>query len=99
MNLWSPSIEEKFTAWMRTPDGIHAYDNVRTRAFRLKERGWRHFGIKALWEAARYDRALELGPDVDGFKLNNNYSSRMARLLMDNEPGLRGFFSLRELRS
>jgi hypothetical protein len=35
----------------------------------------------------------------DDFKLNNNYHSRYARLIMEREPGLDGFFETRGLRS
>jgi hypothetical protein len=48
-------------------------------------------------EVVRFHRALET-TDPD-FKLNNNYSSRYARILMDEEPELAGFFQTRELKS
>jgi len=37
--------------------------------------------------------------DPDGWKLNNNYTSRYARLVMDECPDLDGFFNTRELQS
>lgn len=92
-----PSIQQRFDAWIITPDGIAVYQNILARAKRLWDRGFRHFGIKALWEAARYDRALEVGPDADGYKLCNDYHSRMARYIMERNPYLDGFFTLREL--
>jgi hypothetical protein len=63
----------------------------------LKRKGWNHYGIKAIVEVVRFHRALET-TDPD-FKLNNNYSSRYARILMDQEPELAGFFQTRELKS
>jgi hypothetical protein len=99
LTLWRPTLQERFEDWLATPDGRAVYANVRDRALRLRARGWRHFGIAALWEAARYDRALEVGPDEAGFKVNNDYRSRMARLLMDDVPGLADFFEVRELRA
>jgi hypothetical protein len=63
----------------------------------LKRKGWNHYGIKAIVEVVRFHRALET-TDPD-FKLNNNYSSRYARILMDEEPELAGFFQTRELKS
>ena len=74
------------------------YEAVRTAAFRIRERGFRHYGIGALWEAARYAYALRVGPDADGWKINNDWRSRMARELMDAEPDLSGLFELRTLR-
>lgn len=35
----------------------------------------------------------------DPFKLNNNYTSHYARLVMNNESDLRDFFELRNLRA
>jgi len=93
------TLQERFEEWLATEDGQAVYAHVRDRALRLRERGWTHFGIGALWEAARYDRALQVGPDAHGWKVNNDYRSRMARRLMEDEPRLRGFFETRELRS
>lgn len=92
-------LDDQYGAWRRTEDGQEVYTNVRDRALRLRARGWQHFGIKALWEAARYDRALAVGPDAAGFKMNNNLHSRMARELMASVPELADFFELRRLRS
>jgi hypothetical protein len=96
-SLWEPSLQVRFEQWLTTDDGQAVYEHIRARAMRLYERGWRHFGIAALWEAARYDRALEVGPDAEGWKVNNSWRSRLARRLMEDEPRLRGFFGTREL--
>ena len=37
--------------------------------------------------------------DRDGFKLNNNFTSRYARLIEREHPELRGFFRKRRLRA
>jgi len=92
-----PSLQAQFEAWLATPDGQAVYAHVRDRALRLYDRGWRHFGIAALWEAARYDRALQVGPDAEGYKANNSWRSRLARRLMDDVPELADFFTTREL--
>jgi hypothetical protein len=100
---WSASrartLQERYDDWRATPDGQATYDNVRERAFRLLDRGWHHFGIGALWEAARYDRALLVGPDATGLKLNNDYRSRIVRELMEREPRLADFFETRALKA
>lgn len=87
-----------FREWLATDDGRAILEDVRRRALDLRRRGFAHFGIGALWEAARFDRALVLGPDAEGFRLNNNHRSRAARLLMEQQPELAGFFEVRELR-
>ncbi len=87
-----------FRAWLESDDGRTVYAAVRERALALRARGWRHFGIRPLWEAVRYDRAIVVGPD-HGFKLNDHHHSRLARVLMAREPELVGFFVVRDLRS
>lgn len=102
LDLWADhqlTLQERYEAWRGSRDGILCYQSIVARAERLRERGWRHFGIAALWEAARYDRALEIGPDAQGFKINNDYRSRMAREIMAREVGLVDFFETRELKA
>lgn len=53
-----------------------------------------HYGVAAVFERARWHAEIE---KTEEFKLNNNYRSRYARLIMEQEPDLDGFFSLREL--
>lgn len=60
--------------------------------------GKHHLGIGALYERARWELWMATSGDEE-FKLNNNYRSRYARLLMHQELELRGAFELRELRS
>lgn len=59
--------------------------------------GKRRIGIGALWERARWD--LWLDSTEQAPKLNNDYRSRYARLLMAQEPDLAGVFEVRGLRS
>jgi len=59
-----------------------------------RERG----GMKMLWEVMRWERYL-VTDDPTGFKLNNNYTSRYARLIMESEEDLAGFFETRELHA
>lgn len=92
------TLQEQFEEWLDTDDGVTVYEEVIRRARALRGRGFRHFGIKALWEAIRYDRAIQLGPNA-GFKINNNFHSRMARLVMDRCPDLADFFETRELKA
>lgn len=60
-------------------------------------RGKRRIGIGALWERARWDMWLDSTEEAP--KLNNDYRSRYARLLMANELDLAGVFEVRGLRS
>lgn len=55
--------------------------------------GSRKLAIKTLYERARWELVMSTS-DVD-FKLNNSYTAYYARLIMGQEPDLRGIFSLR----
>jgi len=57
-------------------------------------------GMKMLFEVLRWNRTLAgLPAEGEEFKLSNDFTSRYARLVMENEPDLDGLFDLRELRS
>lgn len=65
-------------------------------------RATRDFGIgqwsaKAAFEVLRWSYSLHTRGET--FKLNNNYTSRYARMVMDECAELRGFFQLRELKA
>lgn len=55
-------------------------------------------GIGMLFEVARWDFWLTTEKQ-GGWKMNNSHRSRYARLIMQQEQDLRGFFQVRELRS
>ena len=75
----------------------HVYRALVKRARALREAGHRSYSIKGLYEALRFEWSLRTkGEPV---KLNNNYTSRYARLIMAQEPDLRGFFQTREMPS
>ncbi len=75
------------------------YQEFKRRALMLHQRGYRHFGAKAIAEALRYETALSAATPDEPFRLNNSYVSRMVRLLIVECPELAAFFELRELRS
>lgn len=94
-SAFPPTLQEQFNAWLATPDGQHVYREVVTRARSLRSRGWQHFGIAAIWEAIRYDWSVRVGPDGDGWKVNNNHRAFMARQVMADCADLQGFFETR----
>ena len=73
----------------------HVYENLRELALAARRAGQRRSGTKALFEILRYATLVTTG---EVFKLNNNYTAIYARMLMKEEPELRGFFTLRERR-
>jgi hypothetical protein len=92
------TLQERFEEWLATQDGLETYRMVVTRAYNLRRQGFKHYSMKALWESIRLDRDLSAGPG-QAFKLNNDYTSRMARRVMADYPDLDGFFEIREVKA
>jgi hypothetical protein len=91
------TIEGQFARFhMENP---HVYELLVRLARDLVSRGHRKVGIGMLFEVARWRTMLTTIDEVSPFKLNNNYRSRYARLIMENEPDLGDVFDVRELRS
>lgn len=92
----SGSIETDF--W-----GFHeANPHVYTRLVELarawvQRRGPRKLGMKMLFEVLRWEVAMRT--TGDDFKLNNNYTSYYARLIMERESDLAGIFETRALHA
>jgi hypothetical protein len=82
-------------------DALHPeiYQEFRRIALDLLRRGRAHYGSKAILEVIRYHRILSGKSEAEAFKINNNYSSRYARKLIDEDERFSRFFELRELKS
>ena len=78
-------------------DNPEVYEELMVLVRQAMARGRKKIGIKMLWEVVRWNRFLRTTDEK--YKLNNNYHSRFARLIMDNEPGLAGIFETRVLKS
>ena len=76
-------------------DNPHVYDELVALARGLVAAGHRLIGIGMLFEVLRWQQMLATTGDT--FKLNNNYRSRYARLIMDREIDLRYVFETRRL--
>lgn len=92
--LFDP-LEERFLEFHHANPGV--YDALVALARRWKDAGFEKIGIATLFEVLRWERGLAGVRDADGYKLNNSYRSRYARLIMANERDLLGFFDLRSL--
>ena len=95
-NLFDDTIETEFLKYHRA--NPHVYQMLVKLARQVKASGRKQYGIKSLFERLRWHMDFET-KSVAPFKLNNNYTGRYARLLMEQEPELRGIFITRELRS
>lgn len=87
------TIQERFAAFHEANPGV--YRELRRLALDLHARGRQRIAIGMLYEVLRWS-ALRTRA-TDDYKLNNNYRSRYARLLADNEPALADAFNLRKL--
>jgi len=73
----------------------HVYAEIVMLARRARRSGAERIGIGMLFEVLRWRHTLRTGGD--DFKLNNNYRSYYARVIMAKEPDLAGMFELRKL--
>lgn len=89
------TIQERFQAFHEQNPQVYAA--LRDLCLDRKRRGFRHWSIKCAWEILRW--LGEMHTDGEDFLLPNDYHSRYARLLMEREPELDGFFTTRELRA
>ena len=69
------------------------YKMILSIALDLKRRGHKKAGMKAIFERLRWLYALQT--QGEAYKLNNNYTAHYARLIMESEPELAGFFEVR----
>ena len=88
------SLEERFELFhARNPQ---VYETLRDLALDLVDRGKTKIGIAMIYEVLRWQHAMRTKDD-NGYKLNNDFRSRYARLIMDNEPRLAGVFETRRI--
>lgn len=91
-------LQREFEEWLASKDGRAVYVEAVSRARRLLARGYRHYSMDALYHSIRFDWSVKVGPDADGFKLNDHHTSRLARRIMADFEDLAGFFETRQLR-
>lgn len=73
------------------------YQSLRRLALDAKQEGWWHGSINLLFERLRWLYAVKTRGSK--YKLNNNWRAFYARMLMDNEPELEGWFEVRTQRA
>ena len=87
-------LEDRFQVFHA--DHPDVYDELVNLAYDALVAGHQRYSIATLVEVVRWNRHTS-GPDAAGFKINNSYRSRYARLIMEREPALDGFFETRTL--
>jgi len=66
-------------------------------AMQLINAGHKTLGSKMIIERIRWEVALK-SVDVDGFKINNNFTCYYSRLFMKNNPKYDGYFETRIIK-
>ena len=87
--IWWPN----WTPFERFHDeNPHVYHELVKLCRRAKASGYQRWSVKAAFEVLRWSHMETTGEE---WKLNNNYHAAYARLIMDSEPDLEGFFETR----
>lgn len=92
----SDEIQARFETFHQSNPEV--YTQLVRLARELKAKGYSRYSIDALCHVVRWDMALKTDGN-DGYKLNDHWTSRYARLIMASEPDLAGFFKVKPLRS
>lgn len=92
-----PTIEEQFQAFHQTNPNV--FFELIGLAEQLRRAGHMRGSMKMLFEVLRWERMIQTDDPSSEFKLNNNYTSHYARLIIDTHPRFEGFFELRSLRN
>lgn len=75
------------------------YRELKELCITWRSRGRHRWSIDAAMHVLRFQRRMAGLPDEsEAYKLNNNYTSRYARLLVERNPELDGLFEMRRMR-
>jgi hypothetical protein len=91
------SIDERFTAFHHANRWVYQQLEVMTAELLLS--GQTRVGMKMLIEVLRWRYFRQTFDTSSGFRLNNDYTSRYARLLLATHPEWDGVFEIRALAS
>jgi hypothetical protein len=90
------TIEARFRAFHEA--NPHVYGLLRALALDYLRAGHDRCGIKMLYEVLRYQSGIYTKTN-EPYQLNNDFTALYARLLMEQEPVLDGFFETRKRRA
>ena len=90
------TLDQRFEAWAKSnPAIVDAFELLALQAVR---HGRKRIGAKAVVERIRWEYSI-VSNDAASWKCNNDYTSRLARLVTDRNAELRGVFQTRALRN
>jgi len=88
-------LERKYREWLVTHE--HVWLLMERFALQMADRG-RRFGMSMLIERVRWEVRTTWALDVDGFKINNNFTAYIARDLIAKYPVLETLIETRRIR-
>jgi hypothetical protein len=90
------TIDERFAAF----DGAHpeVFAEFKRLALEARRRGHEHYSADGILHVVRWHTSVNPQKD-EGFKINNDFSSRYARKLIAEDGTFATFFELRALKS
>lgn len=91
-------IEARFNAFHSANPKVYA--KLVELARKAKARGFQRYSIDGLFHLVRWHYNIEIQREPrDEFELNNDFTSRYSRLIMEQEVDLADFFETRVLKS
>lgn len=87
----NPRIVQQFLDFHR--DNPRVFELFKRFTNEARRAGRAHYGIKSIAERIRWHVSIET--KGDDFKINNNFSSCYARMLIADDPSLKEFFETR----
>lgn len=92
------TIQERFEQFLA--QNPHVFALFRRFAEQARQAGKRRYSADALLHRLRWHIDIELqATEGEEFRLNNNYSSRLSRKLVELDPTFEGFFETRKLKA
>ena len=87
------TYREKAEAWAKENPKVFAiFEKLALQAAARDRR----FGMKALAETTRWEAMMRWGKDEDGYRINNNYTAHLGRMLVERHPHLAQFIEFRK---
>lgn len=92
-------IQEKFEEFDRTNPWVYR-ELVKLLREAKEKKGYPRWSVDGAYHVLRWERTGQETFDPNSiWKLNDHYTSRYARKILDNNPDLEGFIRTRPLRS
>ena len=86
---------ERYRTWRQTLHGEEVFDAATKITRQIQAKGFKHYSMQAIIYIIRHRRHLRHGPDADDYKINNNFTSYLAREISRELDLPDDFFSVR----